>query len=443
MGKAKDLVGMKFGKLTVLYRAENHTSKNGNSRIAWHCRCECGNEVDVLGLNLTRNHSKSCGCLHKDENDRRRRNLLGEKFGKLTVISFVEGSSPPKWHCRCECGNEKDVLGNNLTTNKTKSCGRCKGGTTNTRGRIGNTTDLTGKRFDKLLAIMRLDDDPITIKYLCKCDCGNECIKPHRSLVYGTQNNGSNSCGCLGKNRGKKADFIGVRFTHCTVIKRVENRYNKVHWLCKCDCGKEFVASSSGLSTGHTKSCGCYKDTVASILHIDDLTGKRYGFLTVLSRAENSQTGYVRWLCKCDCGNETIVHASALKDALTLSCGCFKYSKYELWVDNSLSEMNIKHIPQKRFDDLVGTRFGKLSYDFAIYDKNDELKYLVECQGQQHYVAIDYFGGEEQLVRQQEHDRLKREYAENVLGVEIIEIPYTMDEKEIKEFLKNKLSNFK
>lgn len=63
MGKVIDLTGQKFNRLTVLERAEN--SKCGKAR--WLCRCECGNEVIVLGSSLTSGHTKSCGCLSREK----------------------------------------------------------------------------------------------------------------------------------------------------------------------------------------------------------------------------------------------------------------------------------------------------------------------------------------------------------------------------------------
>ena len=42
MGKAIDLTGQKFGRLTVLKRAENYISPNGEKRAQWLCKCECG-----------------------------------------------------------------------------------------------------------------------------------------------------------------------------------------------------------------------------------------------------------------------------------------------------------------------------------------------------------------------------------------------------------------
>lgn len=54
-----------------------------------------------------------------------------------------------------------------------------------------------------------------------------------------------------------------------------------------------------------------------------NLVGERYGRLLVIEKAD-SLKGHVRWLCKCDCGNECIVHGSALKSGNTTSCGCYK-----------------------------------------------------------------------------------------------------------------------
>ena len=48
MGRFRDLTGQKFGKLTVIERVEN--TKDGRAR--WRCKCECGNECNVLGESL-------------------------------------------------------------------------------------------------------------------------------------------------------------------------------------------------------------------------------------------------------------------------------------------------------------------------------------------------------------------------------------------------------
>ena len=59
--------------------------------------------------------------------------------------------------------------------------------------------------------------------------------------------------------------------------------------------------------------------------HALDLTGQRFGRLTVAERAPNTHPEWgPLWECKCDCGNETNVQASHLRNGNTQSCGCFK-----------------------------------------------------------------------------------------------------------------------
>ena len=55
----------------------------------------------------------------------------------------------------------------------------------------------------------------------------------------------------------------------------------------------------------------------------NDLVGKRFGRLLVIAQGE-SLNGHTRWLCKCDCGRERLVHGSSLKSGNTTSCGCYK-----------------------------------------------------------------------------------------------------------------------
>lgn len=54
-----------------------------------------------------------------------------------------------------------------------------------------------------------------------------------------------------------------------------------------------------------------------------NLVGNRYGRLLVIDKAD-SLNGHTRWLCKCDCGKECIVHGNSLKTGNTKSCGCYK-----------------------------------------------------------------------------------------------------------------------
>lgn len=57
MSKKIDLTGQRFGNLTVI-RENGHKGKE----VTWLCKCDCGNYTTVIGHNLKRGHTKSCGC---------------------------------------------------------------------------------------------------------------------------------------------------------------------------------------------------------------------------------------------------------------------------------------------------------------------------------------------------------------------------------------------
>lgn len=114
-------------------------------------------------------------------------------------------------------------------------------------------------------------------------------------------------------------DLTGRRFGRLYVIERAgSNKKGRALWKCKCDCGNIKITDGTHLLTGDTVSCGCKQKEG----NAQDLSGKRYGRLTVIKRAEN-RGEKVAWVCKCDCGKDTIVTTDLLKSGRTKSCGCY------------------------------------------------------------------------------------------------------------------------
>lgn len=114
--KFMNLTGKKFGKLTVLKLHES-----GDYKLTkWTCICECGNEKNYINSQLTTGKITSCGCEYKNK-DKTRINLIGNVYGRLTVIKKSEKQS--MWLCKCECGNEKIVYSSSLYSGASKSCG--------------------------------------------------------------------------------------------------------------------------------------------------------------------------------------------------------------------------------------------------------------------------------------------------------------------------------
>ena len=66
LSKLIDLTGQRFGRLTVIKRAEDHISKSGIRSVQWLCQCDCGNQSIVGRADLKTGNTKSCGCLHQE-----------------------------------------------------------------------------------------------------------------------------------------------------------------------------------------------------------------------------------------------------------------------------------------------------------------------------------------------------------------------------------------
>jgi hypothetical protein len=131
---------------------------------------------------------------------------------------------------------------------------------------------------------------------------------------------------------GSFKNLTGQRFGKLTVIKQAESKLRSngrpaVMWECKCDCGNTAIVRANMLSSGNTKGCGCGRK-VPKYNNIKDLTGRKFGKLTVLELAKHRTAkrgvSKVFWKCKCDCGNIKDVWVRSLTDGHTKSCGCLK-----------------------------------------------------------------------------------------------------------------------
>lgn len=120
-----------------------------------------------------------------------------------------------------------------------------------------------------------------------------------------------------------------------------------------------------------------------------------------------------------------------------VSCKCHYISSFQWIVNKLLIENNVPYRVEYSFPELYGD-FGinKLRFDFAILNDDSSIKCLIECQGEQHYMPIDEFGGETQYDIQVKNDELKREYAKKH-HIQLIEISYKDKKyKKIESILK-------
>lgn len=241
VGKAKNLIGQKFGELTVLYR-----TKNIGRSVAWKCQCSCGNVCVVRSDHLINKEIKNCGKCSIY-------NMIGKKFNLLTVLSIAPPDMGEKgctsFICQCDCGNKKIVSGYHLKRGDIKSCGCLK------------TPNLIGQRFGKLTVIEKSYIGKDKAQYWkCQCDCGNITYVNTANL----KRHHTESCGCFGQEQRAKAnriDLTNQRFGKLIALLPTDKRNNEdsVIWKCKCDCGNICYASANQLNAHRVYSCGCSK----------------------------------------------------------------------------------------------------------------------------------------------------------------------------------------
>jgi hypothetical protein len=120
----------------------------------------------------------------------------------------------------------------------------------------------------------------------------------------------------------KIIDLTGKRFGRLVVLALhpERSRFGRTRWVCRCDCGSERIVLGNSLRSGRTSGRHCSR--------FIDLTGKRFGRWRVIAllperqRNTRERQRHTCWLCRCDCGGESIVRADKLIKGLSKSCGC-------------------------------------------------------------------------------------------------------------------------
>ena len=98
-------------------------------------------------------------------------------------------------------------------------------------------------------------------------------------------------------------------------------------------------------------------------------------------------------------------------------------SRGEIKIEEILQQAGLEFEEEYSFPDLVSSSGRPLRFDFAVFDDNGDLEFLIEYQGIQHYEAKSKFGGYTGLRKQQYNDMKKREYCAKH-GILLIAIPY-------------------
>ena len=99
-------------------------------------------------------------------------------------------------------------------------------------------------------------------------------------------------------------------------------------------------------------------------------------------------------------------------------------SRGEIKIEEILEMAGLNYQEEYIFPGLNSSNGRPLRFDFAVFDDDGNLDFLIEYQGRQHYEASNKFGGKRGLYQQQFNDNKKRRYCA-LHGINLIEIPYT------------------
>jgi hypothetical protein len=228
--------------------------------------------------------------------------------------------------------------------------------------------DISGERFGSLVAIEKTKTEGKITFWTFLCDCGKTIETKRRNVTEGKRK----SCGC--KN---VQDMTGQRFGKLIVLKQNNKKGGDYYWDCLCDCGNKHNVSGSHLRTRNIKSCGCLLSEIDRTI---DLTGHKYSRLTVIKRGETINH-ITRWVCLCDCGNETTVETGDLrkKSGSTTSCGCYRNELISKMAKENCGEKSPRWNPNLTDEDRGNHRRLRDGLDWSRKVKERDLYTCKVC----------------------------------------------------------------
>lgn len=276
--------------------------------------------------------------------------------------------------------------------------------------------DLTGQRFGRLVVSKYSHSNKAgRAVWLCRCDCGSEIEVVGKALLSGN----TSSCGCLRKEALKTTnhfrDLTGCKFGMLTVLYQVESNEQGSRWCCVCECGNKIEAAGKQLRSGQRTNCGVHRYEKLSELFREDLTGQRFGHVVAVSLGSKRKETKTKWIYQCDCGRYGEATSTNLKSGKVRSCG--------KCLPRSYGEEIIRDCLKKykiRFDEqkrFIGcNNIMSLPFDFYLPDHN----LAIEYDGEMHYKSTTL---RNDLIGQQQRDSIKTNYC-NENDIILLRIPY-------------------
>lgn len=218
--KLENLEGKQFNEWTALRYLGNST---------WECKCSCGKVSRVSAYDLKQGNSRNCGHNRKTPY----KDLTGMKFGELTVIKYLYKN---RYLCECSCGTQKEVMGINMLSGSTVSCG-CKHSTIYTEEMLRKTIEYYKKQFGEepfatdiaeLLGITYYYTNSLLNKYDLKHLMNNSFGSRYEKDIYNIIKESNNTIDI--KTRDRKTLGNGQELDIYIPSKRLAIEFNGDYW---------------------------------------------------------------------------------------------------------------------------------------------------------------------------------------------------------------------
>ena len=206
------------------------------------------------------------------------------------------------------------------------------------------------------------------------------------------------------------------KYGRLTPVRKLEGYGGRNVWECRCDCGNLCHVRMSNLKSGHTKSCGCLrKEKQKKKFH--DLTGMRFGKLTVINFVSQKSGGPSLWNCRCDCGNMTQQYGPNLRRGLVVSCGCVRRESGKKQYEQNIHYINGTQLELVRSKKIWKTNKTGVK---GVYQEKRTGKYIASMtfQGKREILGRFQTLEEARQAREQAEEERDRKIQWMLLGAE-------------------------
>jgi len=230
-------------------------------------------------------------------------------------------------------------------------------------------------------------------------------------------------------------DITGKKYGELTVIKQVS--VNPARWECYCSCGKTYIVKGTSLRIGKTTNCGCQRKIWAKI-RAAEFSSQFIGIKYSKWEVIAIDTNdNDKLICRCDCGTIRSINRPSLIDGRSTNCGC----NTPIYKTEEMCRKIIENITEYRWPKKKLFKNPETGFYLELDGYCKELNMAFEYDGEQHYSPISFGSGDDLLADRQKRDLMKNECCSQ-LNIILLRIPFT-SKNNLEEYIVNLLISHK